>query len=237
MVAWRDVTDRTRATAALREADRRKDEFLAVLGHELRNPLAALATALRLGREAEGGAPAGAPRHLDLMQRQVTALGRLVDDLLDVTRISRGKVNLRLAPVDLADVVRAEAAVHEQAEAGRLTLALRLPPGPVWVHGDALRIAQVAGNLIHNACKFSDAGGRVELEVSEGGGRPELVVRDEGIGMAPGTLADLFQPFRQAEHGPVRGRGGLGLGLSLVRGLAGLMGAEVTAHSAGLGRG
>ena len=208
-----------------------------MLGHELRNPLAALATALQLEQAAEASHPHPGGRHLGLMRRQVTSLGRLVDDLLDVTRISRGKVNLRLAPVDLADVARAEAAVHEQAEAGRLTLALRIPAGPVWVRGDAVRIAQVTGNLIHNACKFSDPGGRVEIEVSPGDGRPELVVRDQGIGMTSETLVNLFQPFRQAEHGPVRGRGGLGLGLSLVKGLAGLMGAEVSARSAGLGRG
>lgn len=237
VVSWKDVTDRAEATRALREADQRKDEFLAVLGHELRNPLAALQTALDLERlDRQGGERA--IRRLDLMRRQVGSLGRLVDDLLDVTRITRGKVNLRLASVDLVDVTRAEFLVHEQACGGRLRVSLSAPPTPVWVRGDAVRIAQVVDNLLGNACKFVEPGGQVEVSVAVGaGGRPELVVRDDGVGMEREVLAHVFEPFRQAHHGLDRAKGGLGLGLSLVKGLAELMGAEVEARSDGPGRG
>ena len=236
-VSWRDVTERTRATCALREADRRKDEFLAVLGHELRNPLAALSTALSLDEQL-GERPAPAARHADLMHRQVRALRRLVDDLLDVTRISRGKVRVERKPVDLARVAREELEIHKHGAGARIHLRLALPAGPLWVSGDGDRIAQIAGNLIHNACKFTEPGGAVEVTVGASDDRrPQLVVRDQGIGMAPETLAHLFEPFRQADHSMDRARGGLGLGLSLVKAFANLMGAEVGARSDGLGRG
>jgi CheY-like chemotaxis protein len=172
------------------------------------------------------------------MHRQVRTLGRLVADLLEVTRISRGKVQLELRPVDLVDVVQAEYAVHEQGAGERLSFVFTAPQGPVWVRGDPDRIAQMAGNLLANACKFSDRGGRVEIVVAAAtDGRPELIVRDVGIGMTAETVAHLFEPFRQADHSIDRHRGGLGLGLSLVKGMATLMGAEVEARSDGLGRG
>jgi two-component system CheB/CheR fusion protein len=238
VVAWRDVSDRTRAVEALREADRRKDEFLAVLGHELRNPLAAIQTVLHLADRA----PERSPRlrqHLELMRRQSRALGRLVDDLLDLTRITRGKIQLHMAPVDLGEVVRSELDIHRQAAADRLTLRLVEPDRPLWVNGDQERIAQMVGNLLGNACKFTDAGGAVEVTLAppDDEGRVMLTVRDEGIGMTPETLAHLFEPFRQADRSLDRARGGLGLGLSLVKALAVMMGADVAARSDGLGHG
>jgi len=238
VVAWRDVTERTRATEALRHADRRKDEFIAALGHELRNPLAALQTALHLEQQngASGARPASS--HIDLMRRQVRTLGRLVDDLLDVTRMTRGKVHLQLRSVDLVELVRAEFALHERSVGDRLRLTLATPPAPLWVQGDPDRITQMAGNLIANACKFTEPGGRVEVAIAAGqDGRGELVVRDDGIGMTRETLTHLFEPFWQADATIDRARGGLGLGLSLVKGMAELMGADVLVRSDGPGMG
>jgi two-component system CheB/CheR fusion protein len=241
-----DVTDLKETEAALRasegalrEADRRKDEFLAVLGHELRNPLAALGTALAL-EQRQRGRPrdAGADRHLELMQRQVRALSRLVDDLLDVTRISRGKVHLDLRPVNLCEVVRDELELHRARASGGRRFAFQGPAGPIWVRGDRDRIGQIAGNLLGNAVKFTEPGQEIQVMVeAPADGRPSLVVRDRGIGMSAETLAHLFEPFRQADHSIDRAAGGLGLGLSLVKGMAELMAAEVGATSEGLGRG
>jgi len=236
VVAWHDDTERSAGAEALREADRRKDDFLAMLGHELRNPLTALQHGLEVARrQVPEGHPVG-PTH-DMMKRQVRQLRRLVDDLLDVTRITRGTIRLREEPVDLAEACRAEVALQRGAAGGRLTLALSSPEGGAWILGDGDRVGQIVGNLVGNACKFTDAGGTVRVSVEPGEAATVLRVRDDGIGMAPETLARAFEPFHQAERTLARSRGGLGLGLALVKRLAEQMGGAASAHSAGLGRG
>jgi len=234
-----DVTDLVRTTEALREADRRKDEFLAMLGHELRNPLAPIRNAVQILRQGGGDASLVVVAR-DMIDRQVSHLVRLVDDLLDVSRISRGKILLRMERLDLARLVRETVEDHRRAlEAGGLALELTLPAGPVWVEGDPTRLAQALGNLLSNAGKFTDPGGRVEvaLSVGSGGDSAEVVVRDTGIGMEPSMMERLFEAFSQADRTLDRSRGGLGLGLALVKGLMDMHGGEVLAASTGLDQG
>jgi signal transduction histidine kinase/CheY-like chemotaxis protein len=227
-----------RHAAELADADRHKDEFLAVLGHELRNPLAPLRNALHLLRQR--GDAATVTWAGDLMDRQVRHLTRLVDDLLDVSRIARGKLGLRRQRLDLTRMVRT--AVEDRRAllegAGRV-VALALPAGPVWVHGDADRLAQVLDNLLVNAHKFTDRGGRVSVSVATdpASGRATVAVRDDGVGIDPALLPRLFRRYLQSEVDPERAQGGLGLGLALVKGLVELHGGSVAAHSAGLGQG
>jgi PAS domain S-box-containing protein len=232
-----DVTDRKHGEQALVAADRRKDQFLALLSHELRNPLAPMWNALSLlDRSDPAGEPASRARAV--LHRQLAHLSRLVDDLLDLTRISRGKIQLRLAPLSLADVVRRAADDHRSlfSESG-VALDVRLPTAPVPVSADATRITQVVGNLLQNAAKFTPRGGHVLLELTTRETRALLRVRDTGIGMDAEMLARLFEPFAQAEASLERSRGGLGLGLALVRRLVELHGGRVGAHSDGLGAG
>jgi signal transduction histidine kinase len=228
-----------RQAERLQEADRRKDEFLAVMAHELRNPLAPLRNALQvLG--LKGSDPATVAWAHEMMERQVQQLTRLVDDLLDVSRISQGKIILHRRRLDLARLAR-DAAEDRRVvitEAG-LELVLDLPPGPVWVDGDPTRLAQVVGNLLQNAVKFTDPGGRVTVRVRlEEAGRAALIVTDTGIGIEPEFLPRVFETFLQADRSLERSRGGLGLGLALVKGLVvELHGGEVRAASEGVGRG
>jgi signal transduction histidine kinase len=225
------------AVERLREADRRKDEFLGMLSHELRNPLAPIRHALYVLQHAEPGAPQ-ARRAREIANRQVTHLARLVDDLLDVTRVARGKIELRRAEVDLAALARRTAEDHRALMAERgLELAVDVAPGPLVVSGDATRLAQVLGNLLSNAAKFTPAGGRVTLTVRAEGAAAAVDVHDTGVGIEPALLAAVFDPFTQAEQTLARSEGGLGLGLALVRGLVELHGGEVAAESAGSGRG
>jgi PAS domain S-box-containing protein len=232
----RDVSERKRAEAALREADRRKDEFLAVLAHELRNPLAPIRHAVEALRLLGQGEQAAQAR--GLIERQVTHLARLVDDLLDVSRIARGKVLLRPRRLDLAALARAAVEDHRPLlEAAGLSLATELPAGPVWAEGDPTRLTQMVGNLLHNAVKFTDAGGRVSVRLEAVDGQAVLSVRDTGVGMDEDILRRLFEPFSQADRSIARSRGGLGLGLALVKGLAELHGGGVAAASAGPGLG
>ncbi len=242
-----DVTENVETAEALREADRRKDEFLAMLGHELRNPLAPIRNAVQILRQA-GHDEALLEMARGMIDRQVSHLARLVDDLLDVSRISRGKVLLRKERLDLAELVRDTVEDHRRGlEAGGLTVELTLSGGPLWVEGDGTRLAQVLGNLLNNAGKFTDPGGRVTVELSGGtqagtsplgmAGMAEITVEDTGIGMDPEMLERLFETFSQADRTLDRSRGGLGLGLALVKGLMELHGGEVQAGSAGLGRG
>jgi PAS domain S-box-containing protein len=234
-----DVTDRLRIEEALREADRRKDEFLAVLAHELRNPLAPIRNAVHM-LKLTGSADPDAGRVREMIERQVAHLARLVDDLLDVSRISRGKVLLRREPLDLAAVVRAAVEDHRLLlEATGLTVEADLPARPLGVEGDRTRLAQVVGNLLQNANKFTDPGGRVtvRLAAEPGGAAAVLTVRDTGIGLGPDVLARLFEPFSQADRSLDRSRGGLGLGLALVKGLVELHGGSVAASSPGPGAG
>jgi two-component system CheB/CheR fusion protein len=232
-----DITEHKRMEERLKQADRRKDEFLALLGHELRNPLAPLQNGIQLMRRRAGD-PAGAARALEMMDRQVRQLRRLVDDLLDVERITRGKVRFRPAPVDLAELVRATVDDHRSAfdQAG-VALALRLPAGPLAMQGDAARLAQALGNLLQNAVKFTARGGRVEVTLAREGDRAELAVRDTGVGIDPAFLPRLFEPFAQEDGSLAREGGGLGLGLALVRGVAEMHGGAARAESGGRGQG
>jgi PAS domain S-box-containing protein len=232
-----DITERKRAEEALREADRRKSEFLAILSHELRNPLAPIRTAIHLLEQAGPGSDQ-AKRAQAVIRRQTEHLARLVDDLLDVTRFSRGKIELQRARIDLGDVVQRTCDdLHVLFEARGIALRIDMPTEPVWVDADATRMVQVVGNVLQNAAKFSREGGSVALGLSVGGGRAELRVRDDGIGVPPDLMARLFEPFVQADSSLARTRGGLGLGLALVKGLVELHGGSVSAHSEGIDRG
>jgi signal transduction histidine kinase len=246
--AERDLVERERQVEAerlrqqaetLQEVDRRKDEFLAILGHELRNPLAPIRNVVHVFKLKE---PDSQTVHwaIAVIERQVGHMGRLVDDLLDITRISRGTVQLKLERLDLATLVRIAAEDQRSTwEAAGLHVEIEVPAEPVWVRGDAVRLAQVTGNLVHNAVKFTGAGGRVavRLERDEAGGRAVLTVSDTGVGIETDVLPHIFETFRQAERSRHQSRGGLGLGLALVKGLVELQGGSVRASSDGPDRG
>ena len=228
-----DITDRKRMVQALHDADRRKDEFLAMLAHELRNPLAPISTAAHLLRLA-GGDSAPVREAGEVIARQVGHLTRLVDDLLDVSRVTRGLVQLERAPVDLRAVV---ATAVEQAQpllqARRHQLRTLIGHGPFVVDGDFHRLVQVVSNLLNNAAKYTPQGGTIDVRLDAGDGQALLDVVDNGIGIAPDTLGHVFDLFAQAERTPDRSQGGLGIGLSLVRSLVQLHGGDVRADSAG----
>ena len=232
-------------TAALSEANERlrqeglhKNEFLAMLSHELRNPLAPLRNALWL-LERPDAPPGQATRARETINRQVLHLTRLVDELLDVTRISQGKFQLQRRRVDLGELVRRTVEDHRSLfTAADLELACTGAELPAWLDADPTRLGQVVGNLLANAVRFSEPGGRVEVSLArESDGRALLAVRDQGVGFAPELGRRLFQPFLQAEAPLHRSRGGLGLGLSLVKGLVEAHGGTVLARSDGPGRG
>jgi PAS domain S-box-containing protein len=233
----RAEAERERLLTRLEEADRRKNDFLGVLSHELRNPLAPLRNAAYILEHAPAGGEQ-ARVAVGVIGRQVNQLARLVDDLLDVTRIARGKIQLRRRRVDLGELVRRTAEDHRSLFAGRgLALTIEAPVGPLWVLADETRLGQVIGNLLVNAAKFTDAGGHVSVSVAEEGERAAVRVVDTGVGMPPAVLASLFEPFVQAEGASHPTRGGLGLGLALVKGLVELHGGAVEARSEGPGRG
>jgi signal transduction histidine kinase len=223
----------------LAEADRRKDEFLAMLAHELRNPLGPIRNAVHLLRVCPPG-EADAIEAREVIERQVGYLSRLLDDLLDLFRIAHGKLRLRRERLDLVRLVRHTVTDHRRAlETAGLTVVLSVPEGPVWVAGDPTRLAQVVGNLLQNAGKFTNRGGRVtvRLATEPRHRRAVLSVSDTGIGVAPELLPRLFETFTQADAGLDRARGGLGLGLALVRRLVELHDGQVEARSEGVGRG
>ena len=236
------VAERTaelsRANALLRQEDLHKDEFLAVLSHELRNPLGPLRNALYLLDRSGAGAEQ-AVQARETIGRQLVHLTRLVDDLLDVTRISQGKIHLQRRRLDLAPLVNRTVEDHRpQFFTAEVALDCRLGPAPMWVDADPTRLAQVVGNLLANAARFSEPGGRVEVRLLKIDlGRALLSVRDDGVGFSPELAERLFRPFTQAETTLHRSRGGLGLGLSLVKELVELHGGAVAALSAGLGKG
>ena len=231
------MEQRQLAVDALREADQRKDEFLATLAHELRNPLAPISSGLHILRTA-GDNRQVASTAREIMERQVAQMVRLVDDLLDVARITTGKVEMRPAAIDIADAVRDAAETSRPLlDNNHQRLTLTLPEQPVHVNGDRTRLAQVFANLLNNSAKFSDRGQPIAIAVAREGRQAVVRVRDAGIGIPPESLPRIFDMFGQADGDLSRMRGGLGIGLSLVRKIAELHGGTVEAHSAGAGSG
>jgi PAS domain S-box-containing protein len=239
-----DITGRKQAERALHEAnarlleaDQRKTDFLAVLSHELRNPLSPIRSSVYVLEHAMLSEDR-ARRALSVIDRQTQHMARLVDDLLDVTRISRGKFVLQRQGLDVTALARETAEDHREAFAtSGIELALEIADGPLWVDGDPTRLAQVMGNLLSNAAKFTPRGGRTVLWVSAESQCAVIRVCDTGIGMTPGTLEHAFEPFVQASQNIARTHGGLGLGLALVKGLTEMHGGSVEAASAGEGQG
>jgi signal transduction histidine kinase len=220
------------------DADRRKDEFLAMLAHELRNPLAAATTALFL-LEKENVDPLRQQRARDVIRRQLGNLGRLVDDLLDVSRVTRGKIELRRETVDLTALLQRVTQLGRErwAVPRKQLLELFAPREQVLIHGDSMRLEQIFNNLLDNACKYSEAGGSISVTLSRGGGGCSVRVRDDGIGLAADAVPNVFSLFFQADQSFARASGGLGIGLTLVRTLVELHGGLVTARSSGVGKG
>jgi two-component system CheB/CheR fusion protein len=244
MLAFEDITERkahedqlARVDSALRDADRHKDEFLAVLSHELRNPLAPIRQGIFMLSQTELKSEAARKIH-GVIDRQVTLLTRLVDDLLDMTRIRRGKIQLQVEQLELSQLVEHTVDDHRSRfEARGIALESRIESQPTWVSGDSARLIQVISNLLANAEKFTPRGGTVTVSLGVVGSNATLRVHDTGVGIAPQLIQDLFAPFAQAPQTMDRARGGLGLGLHMVRGLVELHGGSVVIHSKGPGHG
>lgn len=246
VLVFRDVTERRRVQAELErtarelaEVVKRKDDFLAILSHELRNPLAPIRNSLTILQRCEPDSEP-AVRARAVLDRQVAHMTRLVDDLLDVTRIARGKIRLKREPIEIGAVVRQTVEDYRaNFESAGVLLELIPAASPLYIDADPTRVAQVVGNLLHNAAKFTRRGGRTSIAVGEDRARGEAVVRvmDTGAGMAGNVLPRLFQPFSQAAATLTENRGGLGLGLALVKGIVELHGGSVAASSEGVGRG
>ena len=244
VVTFTDITERKRHEDELRrvaeelaEADRRRTEFLATLAHELRNPLAPLRNGLQVMRLGMNN-PAMLERTGEIMERQLSIMVHLVDDLLDIARITRGSFNLKRKHVDLAGVIHAALETSSSLiEAGRHTLEIDTPEEPLHADIDPIRIAQAIGNLLNNAAKYTPAGGHIRLSVRRWGGELRIAVTDTGIGIPPESLASVFAMFEQLKHGEQLAQGGLGIGLSLVKRLVELHGGTVEAASAGIDQG
>ncbi len=232
----RNVAERIRAEEQLREADRRKDEFLAMLAHELRNPMAPILNALHLLREQNAGPTAEEAR--EVAERQVRHLARLVDDLLDVSRISSGKIQLRTSRLDLVrSVARAVESVRSTIVHRDQELSVSLPDEPILLEADEARLEQVLSNLLNNASKYTEPAGRIAIEAGRDREWAVVRVRDNGVGIAPELLPHVFDLFRQGDRSLDRSQGGLGIGLTLVRRLVELHGGNVSASSDGVGQG
>lgn len=241
-----DVTERvvtemelTQQAQRLEEANRHKDEFLAMLAHELRNPLAPIRNGIRV-LEIVGSENQEARQTREMIERQVSHMARLVDDLLDVSRIIRGKVRLQNEPVDVMAIVRQVAQAYGPILAdNRIELSVQCERDPCWIRGDSIRLTQIVSNLLHNANKFTNQGGGVRLtaHVCREDKTAVIKVADSGIGMTPETLANVFDSFSQAQSTLDRSKGGLGLGLALVKGLTELHSGTVEAFSAGPNQG
>ena len=229
--------ENARLYSEVREGDRRKDEFLAMLAHELRNPLAPIRNALHIMKQP--GAKASVVEQVrEMMERQVQHMTRMVDDLLDVSRITRGKIELRKEVVDLASVVsRTVEATRPLIEDRRQELTVALPPVPVRLEADPTRLEQVLANLLNNAAKYTDQGGHIWLAAEQENGELVLRVKDTGMGLPAEMLSSIFEPFVQSDRVLHRSQGGLGIGLTLVRSLVEMHGGKVQAHSDGPGRG
>lgn len=226
-------------SARLRNIDRRKDEFIALMAHELRNPLAPVRTAVEILRRAKPG-EASDQRARQVIERQVAHMSKMIEDLLDVARIARGTLSLAREHCDLGLIARQVA--HDWqglVESAGLSLRTQLPASPVWIDADPVRVAQMLGNLLTNAVRFTPRGGWLELAVGQewGSTMAWVQVKDSGVGIEPDLLERLFDPFSQADQDLARTKGGLGLGLALTRSLAQLHGGRATAHSEGLGQG
>lgn len=228
-----DISERKAAEEALRTTNRYKDEFLATLAHELRNPLAPLRNAvqilnMRIPRAPETGAA------LAVIERQMRQMTRLIDDLMDLSRITRNKLELKLQPAKLGDIVHAALETSQPLiEAGGQRFTLKMPGEPIVLDADAARLSQVVSNLLNNAAKFTPRGGHITLEIEREGGDAVLRVRDSGIGITPEALPRIFEMFAQGDGTPERARSGLGVGLTLVRRLVEMHGGTVDAVSEG----
>jgi signal transduction histidine kinase len=221
----------------LREADERKDEFLAMLSHELRNPMSAIRNAVEILKIGISD-PEKTRFARDVIDRQSAQLSRLVDDLLDVSRSTRGKIELRRDRFDLVQAVHAAVETNRSLiDASRHRLKLSLPQRAIMFNGDFARTVQIVANLVHNAAKYTAEGGELAIAAAQEGTFAVVRVRDSGIGIPQDRLADIFTPFVQLPHGPQGSNGGLGVGLSLVKTLAELHGGTVEAFSTGTGRG
>jgi PAS domain S-box-containing protein len=240
----RDITERSRLerqtqeqASALEDQHRRKDEFLAMLSHELRSPLSPILNAVHLLR-LQGDEGLIQRQARSVIERQVGQLSRLVDDLLEVSRITSGKIRLREERLDFLGVVeRAVESARPLIDRRRHELAVSLPPEPIWLHADPTRLEQVVVNLLNNAAKYTEEGGHIRLTVRREADEMVLSVRDDGVGIAPEILPHVFDLFTQADRSLDRSEGGLGIGLSLVQRLVEMHRGAVAAHSAGLGRG
>jgi two-component system CheB/CheR fusion protein len=238
-----DITARKEAEKARLEAasaaDRQKDEFLAMLGHELRNPLAPMRNAIQLMKDLPPDeVPRGISRAVAILERQMQQMVRLVDDVLNVSGIIEGHIDLQRTALDLADVVaRGVETAQPLIDQRRQQLLIRPPAEPLWVYGDLIRLSEVVANLLTNAAKYGPEQARIVLSASKEGSEACLRVTDEGIGIAPELLPRVFDLFVQGETSLARPQGGLGIGLTLVRRVVQLHGGRVTAYSAGRGRG
>jgi PAS domain S-box-containing protein len=232
-----DVTLRKEAEEALKEADRRKDEFLATLAHELRNPLAPLRNSVEIMKRAPDD-PALLRQARQMMERQLALMERIIEDLLDVSRITRNRLHLRMERVELASILHHAIEVcRPLAERSRHEITLTLPTDPIYLEGDSARLAQVFSNLLTNACKYTEPGGRIQVAAERQGGEVAVSVKDDGIGIPPEMLPHIFEIFTQVDRSPERVQGGLGIGLTLVRQLVELHRGRVVAHSEGPGLG
>ncbi|MCE9525409.1 MAG: PAS domain S-box protein [Planctomycetales bacterium] len=237
VLVFRDIGELKRANQALREADRRKDEFLATLAHELRNPLAPIRNSLQILKTPQIDA-AVAEHSREVLERQVHHLVRLVDDLLDVSRVMRGKIDLRKEPVELASIVtRAVETAQSLIDANGHKLELSIPSESLLLDADPVRLAQVVGNLLVNSAKYTPCSGHIGVTAQREGNQVVLRIRDNGIGIAPDMLPHVFELFVQADHTTTKAQGGLGIGLTLVKNLTEMHGGSIVAHSAGLGKG
>ncbi|HEV3484659.1 MAG TPA: response regulator, partial [Vicinamibacterales bacterium] len=235
-VIARDVSERRRIEAELREADRRKDEFLGMLAHELRNPLAAIMGAGEVLHQIAQGPHA--QKLTAVVTRQTRALARMVGDLLDVSRVTLGKIRLTTEPIVLSQVVsRAADNLRESVAKSGLEFEVRVDQEPVWLHGDPTRLEQVLANLVGNAVKFTPPGGRITITAGREVNQAVIRVRDTGLGMDPALVPKVFDLFVQGDTSLARSKSGLGIGLALVRQLVSLHGGQVSAFSAGPGKG
>jgi PAS domain S-box-containing protein len=232
-----DITELIKSQEALWEADRRKDEFLATLAHELRNPLAPIRNSLHILRLSGHSNPATEQTY-EVMERQLSQMVRLVDDLLEISRITRGQIELRKERVDLAAVIRsAVEASKPLIEDFDHELTISLPPEPLNIEADPVRLEQIISNLLNNAAKYTDPGGQIWLTAKRESDDATISVRDSGIGISPDMLPRIFEMFTQVEHSASRTQGGLGIGLTLVRSLVEMHGGSVEARSEGAGKG